>query len=104
MVRFSHSAGWSGSEYVCVSDEGSSRVTLQAGSLAKRLLSAVCVCVCVCVCVWIDGLRNVATAGAKPFHNMGSLAKGIMQSGVSECLCFVCVCEIVCLCVFVLSP
>lgn len=43
----------------------------------------------------VDWLGNVATAGAKPFHNMGRLAKGIMQSGVSECLC-VRVCERVC--------
>lgn len=48
-----------------------------------------------CVCVCVDWLGNVATAGAKPFHNMGRLAKGIMQSGVSECLC-VRVCERVC--------
>ncbi len=51
---------------------------------------------CVCACVYVDWLGNVATAGAKPFHNMGRLAKGIMQSSVSECLWFVCVKYSVC--------
>lgn len=48
----------------------------------------------------------MAAAGAQPFHNMGRLAQGVMQSGVSECVCSVCVCVCrgVCECVFVLSP
>ena len=66
--------------------------------MAAECCVCVCVCVfvCLCVCLCVDWQGNLAMAGAKPFHNMGRLAKDIMQSGVSEGLCFVCMC--VCYC------
>lgn len=79
---------------VCVSDEGSSRVTCR-----QEAWLSVCWGLCVCICV--DRPENVAVAGAQPFHisQHGEAGKGYYAKSILVCA-HVCVWK----CLFVFIP